>query len=276
MKDDRLSAQAPTTVTAVLNHLEASSLRLPKRLKQCAEFTRDNFHLVAVSTVSEMANASGVAPSVYVRFCQSLGFSGYSEMQTLFRAQYADQRPDYEARIAALRKEGGVETGKLMGDFIEAGHKSLVSLTNMEMSEALDRTAQGLSKARTIHLVGLRRAFCIVTNLSYLLDKLGVSSTLHFGSGILHSSNSILEDDAMFAVTYSPFSEETLRFAEEVHKKGGPVFGLSDSFACPLKDTSQEMLIAREEEVAGLRALTASISLTTALAVAIKAAQKQC
>ncbi|MEM8732537.1 MAG: MurR/RpiR family transcriptional regulator, partial [Pseudomonadota bacterium] len=66
---------APSDITSFLERLDASSEAMPKRLKQCAAFTRRHLHLIAVSTVSEMAKACEVAPSVYMRFCQALGFS---------------------------------------------------------------------------------------------------------------------------------------------------------------------------------------------------------
>jgi DNA-binding MurR/RpiR family transcriptional regulator len=271
MNDQSPPADAPRNVTDLLARLDAGMDDLPKRLKQCAAFTRRHLHLIAVSTVSEMARASDVAPSVYMRFCQALGFSGYSEMQALFRARYTEFRPDYEARLAALRGEGAIGTGRLLADFSEAGHKSLISLGNTVTSDGLDRMARGMSDARVIHLVGLRRAFPVVGSLAYSLDQMGIPATLHFGAGMLNSGKAIFPGDVLFAVTYAPFSQETLRLAESVADRGIAVYCLTDSEKCPAMNFATETLIAREDEVAGFRALNASITVTTALAVAIKA-----
>ncbi len=51
-----------------------------------------------MSTVAEMAEAAGVQPSAFMRFCQIMGFSGYSEMQRLFRESYVGGWPDYSTR----------------------------------------------------------------------------------------------------------------------------------------------------------------------------------
>ena len=51
----------------------------------------------------ELAEAAEVPPSAFVRFCQLFGFSGFSEMQRLFRDAYAPRWPDYPTRIEALR-----------------------------------------------------------------------------------------------------------------------------------------------------------------------------
>ena len=126
MNEQIPSPMPPGNVTEVLERLDATMDGLPKRLKQCAGFTRRHLHLIAVSTVSEMAKASDVAPSVYMRFCKELGFSGYTEMQSLFRARFTEFRPNYDERLANLREEGVIGTGRLLADFAEAGHKSLL------------------------------------------------------------------------------------------------------------------------------------------------------
>ena len=62
-----------------------------------------------------------------------------------------------------------------------------------------------------------------------------------------------------------------MRPIESVSARGITVFGLTDSDNCPVAPYAKDMLIAREDEVGGFRVLTASITVTTALAVAVKA-----
>ena len=150
MAEQKLEFDAPKTVTELIERLDETASELPKRLRQCAEFTRQHLHLVAVSTVAEMARASRVAPSAYVRFCQGLGFSGYSEMQALFRERYSAFRPDYSARLAGLR--GGAvgrevpAVDMIIADFAESGHKSLLRLANTVTRDAADLIARDMAK----------------------------------------------------------------------------------------------------------------------------------
>ncbi len=83
-----ISASGPAPTPANVKEFEARLLevadRLPKRLKQCADYVAANQDRIAVSTVAEMAEGAGVQSSAFMRFCQILGFSGFSEMQKLF------------------------------------------------------------------------------------------------------------------------------------------------------------------------------------------------
>ena len=275
MNEHQTVASAPQTVSDLLERLDARADDMPRRLRDCASFTRRHLHLIAVSTVSDMARASGVAPSVYMRFCQALGFSGYSEMQGLFRARYTEFRPDYRERLATLEKEGAVGSGRLLADFAESGHRSLIALANTVTSDSLDRIARGMALARVVHLAGLRRAFSVVSNMAYLFDQLEVPAMLHYGVGMLNARGAILPGDVVFAVTFAPFSPEVVRLVEAAAGQGVTVYGLTDSERCPVAEWAAEMLIVREDEVAGFRAPTAAITLTTALAVAVSAVRRQ-
>lgn len=272
MAEQRTTVDAPKTVTELIERIDATAPGLPKRLGQCAEFTRRHLHLVAVSTVAEMAHAAGVAPSVYVRFCQGLGFSGYSKMQALFRERYSEFRPDYSARLASLREaDAGAAAppvDRIIADFVESGHKSLLRLANTVTSDAADRIARDMANARVVHLVGARRAFAVVANMAYLLDKMGIETRLHPASGLIATEAAMRPDDVVFAVTFAPFSDETLAFARRAAEAGLAVHGLTDDEQGPLPQTAMAVLVAREDEVAGFRAPTAAIALTTALCVA--------
>ncbi|RLQ85210.1 MurR/RpiR family transcriptional regulator [Notoacmeibacter ruber] len=268
-------ASAPTTVTEAMSRMDALIESAPKRLRQSATFTRRHLHLIAVSTVSDMAKAAGVAPSAYMRFCQALGFSGYSDLQTLFRAQFTAFRPDYDTRLAQLRTDLAEDAGTLLADFAESGHKSLLSLGNSVPTSDLTRAATLLSSARTIHVVGLRRAYAVAANVVYLLNKLDLPAALHSVVGQQDESLTITDDDVVFAITFAPFSDETVALARRGAERGARVLGLSDSDTCPIKDFADPLLIARENEIGGFRALNAAITLSTALAVAAAAARQQ-
>ena len=263
--------RAPDSMTAFLARLDAREADLPKRLRQCATFARQNLHLIAISTVSQMAEAAGVAPSVFLRFCQAIGFSGYSEMQALFRNRVSDERPPYDRRLAELRHDH-ISGPSLLTEFSETGLRSLVNLQNSVSDEDVAQVVSGLAQARTIHLMGLRRAFAVAASMAYLLDKMQVPAILHNGLlGGISGRDVIRPQDAVFAISFAPFSPETIETAEQAAARGVAVYGMSDTLECPLRDIAKRLLIAREDEVGTLRAPIAAITLATTLCVAVGA-----
>ncbi len=257
----------PETITQLLARLDRIGGALPKRLRQCAEYLRANINLIAVSTVAEISAAAGVAPSAFMRFCQALGFSGYSEMQALFRAEYAQSRPDYPERLSDLRARGGHSGARLLADFIEAGHKSLISLSNTDGVDQLSAVTEHLAKARIVHLVGVRRSYPVVSYMGYMLQKMEIPCIVHTGSAGVEFTASMQAGDVLFAVTFAPFAAETRSLAETAHAKGLPVILLTDSADCPLGDIAVAQLIAREVDSGAFRVPVASMTLATTIAV---------
>lgn len=269
MDDLQAHGAPPESVSQLLDRLDRIEEALPKRLRQCADFLRANLDLVAVSTVAELAEAAQVAPSAFMRFCHALGFSGYSGMQALFRVEYTQRRPDYAARLQELRDKGATDAARLMVDFAEAGHKSLSYAAQNLDPGLLQRIVERMLEAGTIHIIGRRRALAVASYMSYLLDKMEQPCLLHAGVGGMEFAHAIRPGDLLFAITFAPFSPETLALAERAHKVGASVVLLTDSAECPAAGLAGAVAVVREIEVGSFRVPTASLTLITALAVAL-------
>jgi DNA-binding MurR/RpiR family transcriptional regulator len=245
---------------------------LPKRLRQCAQYVLENPEKIAVSTVAELAEAAGVQPSAFIRFSQSIGFSGFSEMQKLYRGAIAQRWPDYPTRLDRLRERSG-SPAHLLGDFVEAGHKSLSLLSESLDIPSLDRAVTLLSQASTIHVVGLRRSFPVASYLSYVLDRMKLAVQLHSAVGGVVHEHTMRAGDALIAISFPPYSKETLDLALLAAQTGVPVLGITDGPKSPLSDLSREVLCVSETDVGAFRSLSATLSLAAALAVAVGTAK---
>ena len=269
--DDDLNTQSqpPKTITTLLDRLDRIGPDLPKRLRQCAAYLRAHMDLVAVTTVADMAAAADVAPSAFMRFCQALGFKGYSDMQVMFRADYTQSRPDYAARLSDLRARGKHGSAALLADFAEAGNKSLILLTEQAELHRIAQAVDRLAQARVLHLVGTRRAYPVVSYMGYMLQKMDIPCVVHTGTAGVEYTAVLQPGDAMFAVTFAPYAAETRSIAEAADARGVPLVILTDGADCPLAGIAEYNLIAREVDVGAFRVPTASMTLVTSIAVAL-------
>ncbi|GAA5542722.1 MurR/RpiR family transcriptional regulator [Brucella sp. NBRC 113783] len=268
------SSPAPTTVKEFEARLLEVSDRLPKRLKQCADFVAANQDRIAVSTVAEMADGAGVQSSAFMRFCQLLGFSGFSEMQKLFRESYAGGWPDYSTRLEHLRETAANSAPALLAEFAEAGRTSLEGLLKTIEPEALERAVEILARAETIHLVGIRRAFPVASYLAYALEKMQVPAMLHSAVGKLENMHAIRKGDVLLTITFSPYSAETVEMAESAAARGVNVVGITDTIVSPLSKLAQQTLLVSEVDFGAFRSLSATLCLAIALAVAVGTARQ--
>jgi DNA-binding MurR/RpiR family transcriptional regulator len=263
----------PDSVEAFQERLVAVSDGLPKRLRQCADYIAGNIDRIAVSTVAELAQGAGVPPSALMRFCQILGFSGFSEMQRLFRDTYVAGRPDYPTRLGNLRAAGAGSASALLAEFVEAGRQSLEGLARGVDERTLEAAVAELAHARMIHVAGFRRAFPVASYLAYAFEKMGIPAMLHDGTGKLDHSHALRDGDAMIAISFAPYSSETIALAETARVVGVPVIGVTDTAISPLAAMARHVLTVPEVDFGAFRSLSATLALAIALAVAVGAAR---
>lgn len=244
---------------------------LPKRLRQCAEFLAGNLDRIAVSTVAELAAKADVPPSALMRFCQLMGFAGFSDLQRLFREALTPGLPDYATRLQALKAGGANHAGALVAEFIESGRKSLENLANSIDEAALERAVAVLSRAGTLHLMGLRRAYPVAAYLTYVCEKLAIPAMLHEAAGGLDHRHALRPGDALLAISFAPYSQETLALAETAILSGLPVVALTDRLTSPLAKGASAVLTVEEVDFGAFRALSATLALALGLAVAVAA-----
>lgn len=273
MDDLDLPTTAPATIEEFRERLTEITDGLPRRLRQCADHIAANIDRIAVSTVAELAAGADVPPSALMRFCQILGYSGFSEMQKLFREAYAPGFPDYSTRLKNLKDGGAGSPSALLGEFIEAGRLSLEALAKSADEAALAQAVTVLAGADMVHVVGLRRAFPVATYLTYVFEKMSVPAMLHDGVGKLDHRHALRAGDAVLAITFAPYSEETIALAQDARDRGLPVVALTDRLTSPLARTADAILTVPEVDFGAFRSLSATIAMAIALAVAVGSAR---
>jgi len=262
---------APSTIDECQARIAAMMGDMPKRLRQCAAYVAANSERIAVSTVADIASGADVPPSAVMRFCQVIGFSGFSEMQKLFREAYNPKWPDYSTRLANLQSGESGQPAQFLAEFIEAGRLSLQQLANTVDEAALAQAARLLAGAGLVHLVGMRRAFPAASYLAYVFEKLNVPAMLHEGAGGLNHRHALRAGDGMIAISFAPYSDETIDLAAAAHGAGLQVVALTDHFASPLAASAAVVLPITEVDFGAFRAMSATIVLALALAVAVAA-----
>ena len=270
---DAADLPAPATIEEFRERLAAITEGLPRRLRQCADHIAANIDRIAVSTVAELAAGADVPPSALMRFCQILGYSGFSEMQKLFRDAYSPGFPDYSTRLQNLKQGGAGTPSALLGEFIEAGRLSLEALAKSADEAALAQAVALLSAADTIHVIGLRRAFPVASYLAYVFDKMAVPAMLHEGTGKLDHRHALRPGDAVLAITFAPYSEETIALAQDARDRGLAVVALTDCITSPLARVGDAILTVPEVDFGAFRSLSATLALAIALAVAVGSAR---
>ena len=101
---------------------------------------------------------------------------------------------------------------------------------------------------------------------------MAIPCVLHSGVGQLATApRAAPAATRVLAITFAPYSPETVAFAEAARADGHPVVAITDSLSSPLQRLDVMPLLVSEVDVGAFRALSATFALAIALAVAVGA-----
>jgi DNA-binding MurR/RpiR family transcriptional regulator len=247
--------------------------QLPRRLLQVADFALRHPEEMALGTAASIATRAQVQPSTVVRFAQALGYQGFSELQNVFRARIRDRWPEPPERLRRLQSGESDAPSSDLDGFIAAAQNSLGRLHETMPAAEIGRAARLLSRARTVYMLGTRRAYPIIDYFGYTFATLGVPALpIDSMSGLARERAGLAEDqDAMLAVSFTPYAQATGELAGAAVRRGVPLVAITDSPLAPLAQIARVTIEIVEADYAGFRSLAASFVLANALTAATAA-----
>jgi DNA-binding MurR/RpiR family transcriptional regulator len=243
---------------------------LPPRLRQIAEYALMHPDDMAFGTAAGIAAAASVQPSSLVRFAQLLGFSGFSDLQGIFRNRLlSSNHLDRIERLSAARRDGAAPD--VLQGFIDSSIVSLQKLSQSAMRASIEEAAQRLSAARSIEIIGLRRVFGVASYLSYGFAKLRIRARLIDGIGGFEPSHLGAFDpsDALIAISFRPYTPATIEIARAVASAGAPVIAITDTALSPLAEIAATRIDVVETDFSGFRSLAATFAVASTLMTSV-------
>jgi DNA-binding MurR/RpiR family transcriptional regulator len=249
---------------------------LSKCLQQIASYALDNPSEMALETIAAVAPRANVQPSSLIRFAKVFGFSGYSEMQRVFRLRLTDAMPDYKERLRLLGDEvPGTqenELGSLLSQFVQADIAALQCLLQHDrMAELLELAVNLIAKSETVYLVAHRRSFPVACYLSYALSQLNVRNVLVDGVGgmFFQQVSHATPRDVVIAVSTKTYSPDVVQVVRESSQRGVRVIALTDSPLSPLAEHATLSLEVQQASVQMFRSLAVPMTLAITLIVGL-------
>ncbi|MGQ3354868.1 MAG: MurR/RpiR family transcriptional regulator [Phreatobacter sp.] len=267
---------APATYDELRSLIAQRHRALPGRLRQIAEFVLDHPTDVALGTVAEVAERTGVQPSAIVRFAHAIGFNGFSDMQQVFRSRLiAGVAPSYKSRLARMRADEksdlGRRPGAVLNRFVNEAHAALDTLRDAISEPDIEASIAILARARDIYLLGLGGSYPVVAHLAYVLRKLGRRVVVLDGIGgsIGEQSHAATGEDALIAVSFRNYYPDTARLFPELVARGVPAIAITDSLLGPITEGASVVFEIHDMPEPALRTLVAPMCLVQAIAVGL-------
>jgi DNA-binding MurR/RpiR family transcriptional regulator len=250
---------------------------LSKRLQQIASYALDHPDELALETIAEIAARAGVQPSSLIRFAKAFGFSGYRDLQRVFRLRLTDALPNYRERLESLAGGNtpnfvGRSAAALLDQFVEAEVAGLRQLQRQKrLGAQLEQSFELVTNAERVYLVAHRRSFPIAYYLAYVLGQLNIPSTLVDGVGGLFElqASQAGRRDVMLAVSFKAYSPDVVVAVRAAQQRGVKIIAMTDGPLSPLAEHADVRLEVQQAAVGSFRSLGVSMTLAVAWSVGL-------
>ena len=265
-----------TPVDEFLQRLVHEHGQLSRQLKLIGAYIEQHRDHVGLERIQDIADHCGVQPSAVIRFAKHFGFSGFSEMQALFRAglstQIAPSR-SYQNRIrdAVARSDQPLASADIAQEFVGGAVAGLEELRQQLPNLPIDRAVDLLSQAPSLWVAGARRAYPVATYLAYALQHTDKPVQLVDFTGAMHTGQlrGMRQGDVLVAISFAPYAEETMTIARQATQSGVSVIAITDSRMGALAQVADVPLVVQESAVFGFRALSSTMALAQCLFIAL-------
>ncbi len=193
----------------------------------------------AVRSISELADILGINASTLTRLAQRLGYSGFGDLQSIFREAIADDEQYFYSRQAgklmSVKSEPDEELHVV--EIISAESKAnidgfLSQLDNTQLREA----AALLAPAGRIRVHGVRQFHAFASFLTYGLSMIRSDVALLDAPrlGEAESIAQLSHGDVIVVASCAPYTRNVADVAKVAAKHGIDVIAITDTRASPL------------------------------------------
>ncbi|HUL63345.1 MAG TPA: MurR/RpiR family transcriptional regulator [Burkholderiaceae bacterium] len=266
----------PATVDQLLQRISDEYDDLSKQLKAIGQHVERHRDQLGLEGIQDVAAQCAVQPSAVVRFAKHFGFSGFSEMQRVFRDGLARQIApgrNYQARIrdAIASGAGNLSSADIAHEFLGGSIAGMQELQNSLHAPTLKKAVDLLARADTIWIAGARRSFPVAVYLDYALQhtdkRIGLVTAL--GSMQDGAIRSVRKGDVLIAISFAPYATETLEVARAAARRGATLLAITDSRMGDLARLAHVVLKVQEHATFGFRALSSTMGLAQSLFIAL-------
>ncbi|MGS5089394.1 MurR/RpiR family transcriptional regulator [Hydrogenophaga sp. A37] len=265
-----------TSVDQFIARISTEYDSLSKQLKVIAKYVEQHRDHVGLDGIQQLATHCQVQPSAVVRFAKHFGFSGFSEMQAVFREgltrQLAPSR-NYRTRIRDIIESGSgsLSSVEIAREFLAGSQAGMHELEANLDAATFKKAVDMLRETDCIWIAASRRSFPVAVYLDYAFQHTDKRVCLMSGLGSMHQGQmrSVRKGDVMVAISFAPYAEETLAAVDLAVERGARLIAITDSRMSPLAKVATAALLVQDNSTFGFRALTSTMGLAQSLFIAL-------
>ena len=227
-----------------LKQLSLHSRDFTPQQRVFAEYLNANPESIGFLSIVEMSKRAGVSQATIVRFCNKIGYEGYSELNNEVRSSIQVQFGSVDRfKLGQLIGEGdkaGAQIDSIFSRMVSSEIENIYQLTrNIRVSDfrhCVDRVV----KADRIAVIGSQASTSLVIHMFQMLSKIleQVDKITHHDIEAAAVIRRLTPESVAFVISFPRYARITLDIADALREKGVYIVVLTDNHLSPAIERS--------------------------------------
>ncbi|MBU5626957.1 MurR/RpiR family transcriptional regulator [Oscillibacter sp. MSJ-2] len=251
----------------LLRQLQESQSEFSPAQKAVADYIVSHYMDIPFQTISQIAQLTGTSETTISKFCNELGFSGFSGFKRL-AAEYVNNALPINNRLenTAASMEEGDAVSEIMRydiDDIQATLKNPANLANIQPFLAM------VDQARHVYTLGGRSASFFAAFFAFKLRQQDVNvSNIEFGVGdYVDKMMMIRPGDLVIAFSFSRYTKKVVEMVRRLKQRGVSIVLLTSEGLSPAFEYADLVFTCRTVSRSYVASYTACLSLLNTLLI---------
>ncbi len=219
-----------------------------------------------LASAARLAERAEVSPPTVLRFAQSLGYDGFTDLQVALRAELSAQSNGPITRLPDAPPAGGL-LDRLLQQARAQNERATETLAALPNSALETAVALLSDTGRTVYLHGGRFSHLLAVHLAAHLEQLrpGVRLLADPDGTDMGAMLELSRNDVVVLFDYHRYQRSVADLALRVHRAGATVLLITDDLACPVAPEAEVVLAASSTVGTTYQSMAAGFLLTELL-----------
>ena len=237
---------------------------LTRSQKQIANYLGNHTDDVVFCTLEELASRIDVSTTTVIRFARSLGYSGFSDMQS-------DAKRDMQNKATLPERLDNTvisgPEGDLLQDSFSMDIENIRQTLSAQKTEDLREATRLISDAENVYILGMRSSFALAYYMASRLGEMKRNVRFIQSSGMIYPEEIVgaSDRDVCIAYVFPRYSRTVTSVLSWMRSKGVRIILITSFSDAPVRRYADVCLGCAIRSVSYKNSMTAPICLTNYL-----------
>ena len=206
-----------------ISRISAQYSYLPKQQKKLAKYILSHQDEVIHSSITTLSRKTGIAASTITRFCQSLSYSGFSEMKF-----YMSQKDLADSQNSMIQKTDSMET--VVEKLLKSGSECFSETLRTINLKQLEEIVYAILRSNIIHIYGQSSSYYSALYGQQMLMLAGILSQAYNDNVNMNGAARLLgKNDLAIGMAYSGEARGVNAALSIAKEKGAEVIAITST-----------------------------------------------